>query len=92
VRVVLVTPPIARELREHGSINEDKRRNDGEDSPETLGKDTHTDFLERLRKERAIPLAKTWGLLNCLVRDGKRAAEITSNMHLVTNPKALGEQ
>ena len=59
VRVVLVHPPIVREFREHGGVDENESGNDGEGSPEILnGNDTHTKFLEAFRQEKGNFLAK----------------------------------
>jgi hypothetical protein len=90
VRVVLVHPPIVRKLKEHGGVNEDKSRDDGEGSPEIfLGKGTHTKFLEDFRKKRASSLAKIEPGDLIVSQNLKLVAELISNRRLVTNKKAV---
>jgi hypothetical protein len=82
VGVVLVHPPIVRKLNEHRGVDEYESRHDGEGSPKVLtGNDTHTKFLEDLRKKRASSLEKIKRRLNC--PQNLNLAELISNRHLV---------
>ena len=84
MRVVLVRPPIVRELNQYGGVDEKERGNNGDQSRRMLkGQDTHTKILERFAHKGKFA-SETGSELTYGFWQPNRAKLIATNLQLQT--------